>query len=379
MKKKLIIALSFALLLIPLIALKAADTKSGDSIYIAKDEIVSGNLYAAGKTITIDGVISGDLIAAAQTIIVNGQVEGDIIIAAQTINISGVVGGNIRAAGSSITLNSTVARNINLFASDISIGNQSRIGWDALLMATNIQMRGNINGGLSGGASQLLLAGKVGKSVNVEISDSYLNQGLIVSPETIINGDLNYTSNKQAQISEQATVSGKTEMKAPKVKTDNLFADYFWKIIFQILASFLVGLLLIFPLTKLTQKILSSAKEKSLKTLIPGLIAILIIPPISILLAITIIGLPLALILLTAWLIIIYLAPIFSAILLGQFITKKIIKKELPNNFWPLLVGIIIIFLLFSIPYIGWIIKLFAICFGLGGIIFYVTSQSKNI
>jgi len=378
-KKKIIIALTLALLLVPFLAIKASGTKTGDSVYIAKDEIVSGNLYVAGKTITVDGVVSGDLIAAAQTIIVNGQVDGDIIAVAQDININGNSGGNIRVAGSSVIINGEATRNINVFASNITITNQSRVGWDALLMGANIQMRGIIDGNLSGGSDQLLISGKIGGNVNVKLSDNYLSQGLIISPETIINGDLNYTSKNTANISDQANIAGKTELRSPTIEKDSAFIAYLWKTLFKIFASFLIGLVLIFLLTKLTQKVLTFSQDSLSKIFIFGLSATLIVPPISILLALTIIGLPLALILFAFWLIMIYLAPIFTAILLGQFIIKKSVNKELKNNFWPLLIGIVILFLLFSIPFVGWILNLIAIFFGLGKLISYANYQSKNI
>ena len=81
--KFLFIIICFGLFLILPTTVMAFVVKTGDSIYVAADEIVDGNFYAAGNSITIEGNIVGDVIGvAAQTINISGRVEGDVICAA---------------------------------------------------------------------------------------------------------------------------------------------------------------------------------------------------------------------------------------------------------------------------------------------------------
>ncbi len=374
--KKLIIFLFLALLLLPFLAVKAVDTKAGGSIYVAADEIVSGNLFAAGQTITIDGTISGDLIAAAQTINVNGRVEGDIIAAAQTINVNGEVGGNIRVAGNSIILNGAVARNVNAFGNTITIGNNAKIGWDVFLGGASAEIRGIIDGSLTGHANEVFISGKIGKDINLELSDK--NNGLVISQEALVNGNLIYTSEETARISEKANISGSIEQKLPQNTEHNWFLSWLWGKLFAIFSALVVGLVLIFLLNNITTKVLEKIAEKPVKMLLPGLILMLILPPIALILAFTVIGIPLALIIGAWWLIAIYVAKIATAIILGEFLIKKILKKNNLHLFWSLLLGIIVCWLLFAIPFIGWILSLLAAWIGLGGIWFCAKKQFEN-
>ena len=207
MKKNIFrILLGLALFLLPFTAVKAASTKAGDNIYVSKDEIVNGNLYAAGQSITIDGNISGDLIAAAQTINVNGRIEGDIIAASQSITINGEVGGNVRVAGNSLSINGTVARNVNAFGADVIFGANSRIGWDAYVAGANLESRGTIDGSLSGWAGKALITGNIGKDLNLKLANS--NAVLTIEPGAVINGNVTYTAKNPAQISNKAEIHG---------------------------------------------------------------------------------------------------------------------------------------------------------------------------
>lgn len=380
MKAKTIkIALFLALILLPLGAAKALDTKTGNAIYVAKDEIVSGNLYAAGNTITIDGTVSGDLITAAQTITVNGRIDGDVIAAAQNININGEVGGNVRVAGNSISLNGTVARNVNAFGSNVVIGSAAKIGWDIYAAGSSLEMRGLVEGSFSGQAAQALVSGKVGKDVDLKLAAGGLNQELIISPETVINGDLTYTSKNAAKISEKSSIAGQVEQTLPTAKETNWLLAWVWAKLFSIFAAIVIGLVLVFLLKNLTPKILEKIDEKPIKMLVPGLVLMFIIPPIALVLCFTLIGIPLALILMAWWLVATYVARIIAAILVGQLIFKQIFKKSDVHLAWPMIVGIIVCWLLFAIPFIGWIMMLIAIWLGLGGIFTFASQQLKNL
>lgn len=366
-------------ILLPLSSLKAADTKTGNSVYVAKDEIISGNLYAAGETITIDGTVSGDLIAVAQTITVNGRVEGDIIAGGQDIVVNGAVGGNVRIAGNSLTINGTVTRNVNTFGAKIVFGPDSRIGWDIYLAAANAEIRGTIDGSVSGQAGQVLVAGKIGKNLNLKLTNDGSSQELIITSEAIINGDVSYTAKNAANISEKADIAGKVQQKTLETKETDSLILWLWKELFAVFSALAAGLVLIYIGKNITTKIINKMAETPTKMLLPGLIIMFILPPLALVLIFTLIGIPLALMVSAWWITMTYIAKIFTAILVGQFILKKMTKKENESLLWPLILGVIISWLLFATPVIGWIISLVAIWFGLGGIWFYTSDQLGSL
>jgi cytoskeletal protein CcmA (bactofilin family) len=379
MKNKIFgVFIFLALFLLPSAALRAADAKTGDSVYVAKEEIIAGNLYVAGQTVTIDGTIAGDLIAAAQTINVNGRVEGDIIAAGQDITVNGEVGGNVRVAGNSLTINGAVARNVNAFGANIVFGSDSRIGWDVYLAGVQVEARGVIDGNLSGHAGQALIAGQIGKDVNLKLNKGGANQELTITSEALIAGNVVYTSQNTAKISPNV-ISGQVEQKIPQTKNVNWLLLWLWERLYAILAAIAVGLLLIFIGKNITPKVLNNIEEKPLKMFLPGIIIMFVLPPAALLLIFTLIGIPLALIIMAWWLIAGYIAKILIAILIGKILINKITKKKTVSLLWPLILGVVVSWLIFSIPFVGWIFGLIAVWLGLGGIWTYASHQFRNL
>lgn len=368
--------LFFLLIFLPLTTVKAADAKAGDSVYVTKEQIISGNLYAVGQTITVDGIISGDLITVAQNVIINGQIGGDVIALAQNITINGSVGGNVRIAGGNLIINGAVTRNVNAFGTSVVLGTGSHVGWDVYLAGQNVEIHGVIDGGLSGQAGQAIVAGKIGKNINLKLSNKENNQKLLViTSEAVIGGDVIYTSKNLADISSKTNIAGQVQQNTPPAREINWWLIWLWKEIFAIFSALVVGLVLIFIGKNITTKILSNLAESPTKLLLPGLILMLVLPPIALILVFTMIGIPLALIITAWWLVMIYVAKILTAILVGQTIIKILNKKGKSSLFWSLIIGVIICWLIFSIPLVGWFISLLAIWLGLGGIWTYAHSQ----
>jgi len=370
---KLSLIIGGLLILSPL-CVSAADIKSGDNVYLPPQETIEGNLYAASNNITIDGEIKGDLIAAAQTIIVNGRLDGDLIAAAQTIIVNGEVNGNVRLAGNSAQINGTVARNLNFIGNALDINKNAKIGWDLMSGANNINIAGLINGNVYGNGNNIVLSGVVGK--NLEFIGNK-NSGISLSSEANIGGDLNYSENIKILKKDGAQISGQTKLIKNKEKAKN--KHYFFSIIYKILAAIIIGLIIIFPGKKIINALYDTAQKNPWASLGWGMLILLATPTLSLILIFTIIGIPLAILGFLVWFLVLYLGKIISAIFIGKAVNKILNKEKEKSLLIPLLAGVTIAWLLFSIPFIGWIISLSATCLGLGSLIMYLKIKKRYV
>lgn len=375
-----LIVLGLFFLALPLLAAQANNAQTGN-VSVAKGEIISGNLYVAGENITIDGTVSGDLIAAAQSITVTGQVEGDIIAVSQDVVIDGVVGGSVRVIANTISINGEVARNVNSFSSEIILGPNSHIGWDVYLAAANASSQGIVDGSLNSWSNKVAIVGQIGKNVNLATHANKQGASLVVAPTAVINGDISYSAFQPITVSDGASVGGEVKQTVPQTTPDqDRIKLWIWQQAFFIFSALIVGLSLIYLAKNPVKTIIDGLETNLLKSAIPGLILFFVIPPISLILAITMIGLPLSLIITALWLISLYIGKILLAILLGKVITSKIINLTSENAlFWSLIVGVIILWLLTAIPFVGWFICLIATSLGLGSIWNYVYRERQNI
>jgi len=382
-KTKFYIIFSISILFILPLTARAFAVKADNSVYIGQDEVVAGNLYAAGANIIVDGTVKGDVICAGQTININGQVEGDVICAGQTININGQVGGSIRAAGNSINVNSAVARNVQAFGASIILGKDAVVGWDMLIAGATGEIRGQVGGDLHGAAANIIIAGKVGRDVKLKVDENVKREkkgisqpekaSLIINKEAVIGGQVVYTSGKEALIDEGAAITGEVTRKLPKAKDFKKkgFVGWAWGRLYSIFSALVIGLVLISLWRKQIIELTGKMLDKVGAAIGWGAIIMFLTPIIAILLMITLIGLPLAFILLGVWLIAILLSKIIVGILIGRSLIDKFWHKKKDSLIWAMIIGIIIFYLILSLPIIGWLITLVAIWWGLGGIWFY--------
>lgn len=376
MKKTRFILATFilAILIFP-ISVLAFETKKGESIYIAEDEIVEGNLYAAGTSITVDGKVHGDIYCAGQSIIINGEVAGDVICAGRAITIDGIVNGSVRLAGQSIIIKNEVKQNVLAFGSDIILDKNAKVGWEMLVAGAIANINGKINGTFHGAAEKLLIAGEIGEDVRVSTSDNRDQGGLSIKDSAKIDGDVIYTDFLTGTISDKALILGEVVHKLPENKyqktSGEKFLGYIWGIIFSVFSAIAIGLVVISLWKKPTQKIMDRLLREPGRSIGWGAILMILTPIISVLLMITFVGIKLALLLLGVWIIAMCVGGIFVSTLVGRSIIEKLFKKKSNSLIWALVLGTAVTKFVFSVPLFGWLLALIAIWWGLGGIFLY--------
>lgn len=380
-KAKILIFLFLALLLILPISASAFTAKSGDVVYVEKDETVDGNFFAVGSNITVDGRVTGDVICAGQSININGAVEGDVICGAQTINISGPVNGSVRAAGNTVNINSAVARNVMVFGASIIVGSNGAIGWDMLTAGAVGEIRGKIGRGLTGILASAIISGEIAGDVKLQIDDRIKQEkkGVSVNNESklnitdmaIIGGNVFYTANNDAKIAEGAIITGETIKNVPEIRAGvkNNFKAL-WGIfgLYSIFAALVIGLVLVSLWRDEIKKMTDNMTKKTGASIGWGIVIMFLTPLIALTLLLTLIGIPLAGLLMLFWIIGLMISKIIVGILIGRSLLEKFWKSQKDSLIWAMIIGIIITQIIFSIPLIGWLLCLVAIWWGLGGI-----------
>lgn len=363
--KKFIYLLAFSFLFfVPSIS-QAYVIKSSDFIYIAKDEIIEGNLYFVSKSINIEGQVLGDVIGIAPNIQINGQVEGDLISVSQNLIINGQINGNLRTISSTNNINGSIAKNINFLGETIILGRDSFVGQDLLVQAMNLELNGKIKGSVHGGVYNSLINGQIEKNVNLlfdKIKRKKYYSSLEFGKSASVEGDLEYRSGNLAKIAD-GVIKGKINHKLPE-KQKQANAKLGW-LFYLILSAFLVALVLNKWFKNKLEKVKEIIIEKKEKLSLPGFIILILSPIVFVLLALTIIAFPIAIIGLGFWLLFIFLSRIVVAILFGDYIFK-LIKKEKASVYLKIFSGIFVAFLIFSLPFVGWIFSLLATIIGLG-------------
>lgn len=338
---------------------QAVEVRTGDYTFVSKDQVLEDDFITAADSIDIDGIVSGDVIAAGRKINIPGNVSGDVIAAGQIINISGLVRDDIRIAGADVTIGGTVMSDVIVFAGNVDFRKESSVEGDIIVYGGIAKINGKVKKKVRGEVGNLEIGGEIEGNVDVSCENLTLSEG------SIIAGDLNYTSAKEAQI--QGKVKGQTTHKTPQQvrKKADLRGIIIGKII-SLASLIIIGLILMYLFPKKSTQVVNVLQKKSLLSLGLGFVLLLLVPIICILLFITIIGVPLALITLCIYIIAIYISKIFVGLYLGKKTLVYFTKKQEIPPVQSLILGLIIILTVINIPFIGGIINFIIILLGLG-------------
>jgi hypothetical protein len=363
MKKRLWLALGVlaAVCLLTAIgprALAWTQFRSGNAATVAKGEVVDNTVFMGGRNVDIAGTVNGDVICGAQNLNISGTVTGDVICGAQTINISGHVEGNIRIGGQTVNFNGTVDKNATIGAQTINTDSKSMVGGDADFAGSNLNLSGNIGRDLAVAGSNVNLSGEVGRDIKSAVQDMTIAGGAKVG------GGIDYTSKNKVNISGGATVAGSVTQHIPKEKTRSyprmaFFSGIFVLILGAVLLIAALILTALFP--QFVHSVSSQAVKRPLRVFLTGFVASIVVPVVAVLLMISVIGIPLAILLILTWILIALTSGLFTAYYIGRSVWRR-----QHNPLLIVLAGGLLLLILFIIPFLGCVVMLFSFWIGAG-------------
>ncbi len=371
---KLKVLLLFVFLLaVPAAAVQAFSVQHGSAVNVAKDQTIEGNLYAAGTNVIVDGHVTGDVFCAGQAININGIVDGDVICAGQTISVGGSIGGSVRIAGSNIEIGGKIARGLTLAGANVNLATEASVGWDAMVAAANANMSGNIGRSLMGAGANFVLGGNIGKDTLLYLGNNKSKDmiELSVLDSAVLGGTLVYTSKIDASVSAKAQVKGKVTHNFPPVPKRKQ-TDGFWCFGMFLIAA-LSALVLAYVLMKIWKKPMFDMVETMTVKFWPtvgwGAILTIMAPIVAILLAITIIGFRLTLMTIWSWLILMMVSKVVAGVAIGKLLVNKYWTAKKDSVAWIVAIGIVLCWIVFYIPIIGWFASMIAMFWGAGAVV----------
>ena len=351
----------------------AGSRQMEQSIYVGPDEIIDGNFIKAGNIIDINGSVNGDVIVAGNSIRISGAVAGDVIAAGNSITITGPVSGSVRVAGSTVQINGRVEHNVWAVGSTVALGSESSVGWDVYTAGGSVEVRGPLGGNLWVGAGTVVVASEIGKAVTASVD----KEGTVVLyPTAVVKGNLTYraASDQQLVVKEGATVSGETTRQPLPVSGQNAkhllgAAYFFWKIV-GLFGLLVIGLVLLALAPKKLLEINQEMVKRPWPSLGWGAVYFIVTPVVVVLLLVTLIGIPLALIILALYGISLCVSKVLAGFTLGMLLVTQTGKAAYKGSLvWPLALGLVAVTLLSMIPFLGWAIKFILVLWALGALV----------
>ncbi|MCR4324524.1 MAG: FapA family protein [Candidatus Curtissbacteria bacterium] len=347
-------------------ALAAPNMVHQEVALLPQGETIEGDYFATGEKVTIAGTVNGDVYAAGGNVIVEGTVNGDLLVAGGSVNIMGNVKNDVRAAGGEVIISGDIGGNVTTTAGAVNFTDSANIGGSVVNASGSFSLFAPVGKGITLASGDATIGNTVGSNITAGVGQ------LTLTSKAQVKGDVNYWSEKDAQIQQGAQVTGSTVKNVPQRQSQQdaekaLGAAFLIFKAISFLAALIIGLLFIKFLPNFTERTVDSVVERPLKNLGVGLLTLVVTPLAVVVLTITIVGIPIALALLVDFIFVLYLAKLFVAIAVGRIILRFAQGKE--NNYLALIAGLLIYGILTTIPVIGWLVTLFVVLIGSGALV----------
>jgi len=328
-------------------------------------ETHDGTLVATGGNVNIDGVVTGDLIVFSKRLTVRGEVTGNVIAVARNIELPGAVRGSVHLGGVRTNVSGEVGDNLYAAGEYFTLGGSASVGRDAAVLAQNGVFEGSVARDLLVAADTIELRGSVGRNLGAWVDQLALLDGARVE------GDIDATlpPETEIEIASGARVGGKTSTVVRKIHHESGFARFLearlwvW-LVLQIAAGFAVGMLLhvFVPAVFGNRLDTTGAFFRSMGV---GFLAVVAAPIALVLIGLTVVGIPLALLGLELYLTLLCLSGIVIAALIGSALVHP------QGDGWSafgltLLTGMVILVVASHLPFLGGLVRIIAVLTGMG-------------
>lgn len=334
-----------ALMLVP--AITFADTK--ESFDLNTSDNIDEEISVNGSKVTL-----------GNNVISKNNVSGIELIFSNNLNHASTSDYAL-LFGNTITLNSNIKNDGFVFGNIVSFNDSFKIQRDLFVFAYDVTLKGEVTRDLKIYASSVNIDNaKIGGNVTIYANEIKLNNTHIEGSLTY-NEDASYDSNS-------LIVKGDVKKEAKIIEKQNVILEFIYSYI-DFLALFLILALIVPALfNKIEEKTSDFNLVNVLSTIGYGMVALILIPIVSILLLASNFMTFVALLLLVLFILAIFASTIITGYFIGSQVLRKVIKKDL-NILIAGLIGITIIKLLTLIPVVGSIILLLNILISLGIII----------
>jgi len=348
--------------------------QSGSDIMVAQadrhvipdGETVDRDLYLFAQSLQVDGTLDGDVIGWVQEATVLGTITEDMLLGAQRIRIEGQVTDDVRVFCQDLYISGTIDGHLLGAAGTITLTEESVVKGDVLMAGGTVTLDGDIEGAARVASGALRVNGTFAKN-----AEFFADGGITIGDDAQFGADVYYEAPSEVDFRPGA-VAGQVQFSrmVEDVKESIDFPSQFgW--IFRILsfiAAIVAGVIIVALTRNHAVRTAETIRTKPLKSLGIGFIAFICIPIVLILTLVLVVTIPLMFVLLMAYLIAIYIAKFYVAIWLGNLMLGRSGRTDV-SPIPGLLLGLIPMYLLTAIPYVGTLIGIIVIFFGLGALL----------
>jgi cytoskeletal protein CcmA (bactofilin family) len=314
------------------------------------DGVVEGDLIVAAERLTLRGVVRGDLYVFVRELDLSGSVEGSLHGAVEQLRLTGSLTGGVLAACERFDLadSGRVERDVRLFAEGASL--EGSVGRDVLFVGDWLEVRGAVARDvevLAGERAAILAGARIGRDVTARLPEG---EAVLVAEGAQVTGEVGTTHHEHGPGGGRLRRYG--------------HAGFYLFAVLHFAASFLFGLVLFLLLPALFRERLEGTGDL-FRSIGLGFLALVATPVAVLAVALTVVGLPIAVLGLVGYLTALYASDLLVGSLVGRALLPP--ADESVSAFSrSLLAGLAVVFVAQHLPFLGFAVIVLVVLLGLG-------------
>lgn len=375
MKKLAIMGLALMCLILMAFPAAAEPWKvlKGNAV-IRQDEVVAGDLFFYGEYLEVAGEVRGDVLVMAGEVNVSGVIDGNFLgIVGKQLTVGGQIRGDLRALAHQMVVEGTVAETVTAAAVMTEISSTALVGEGLWGVFQQIALAGTVDGpAWISGYAATEISGKINGDLQVRgVPVRWMETAEIAGDVDDYSGVTDTEQGKNARISGEYRIHQDNELVLKVIKSLLLF-NLMW-----LLGSLLVGMIgyKLFPQT--CWRISEPSVAHFRRYLLVGLASALGTPLVIVLLVISRVGIPLAVLLTLFYLILLFFSSIPLYLGVGRILFAKFRPDIRRHPVLLILSGGLVVALLGLIPFVGYFVQLIGFGMVVGNIRMEREDQSQ--
>lgn len=342
-----------------------------------RNEVVDGDFFARGNNVEIAGVVKGDAYIAGGQVFIEGTIEGDLLVMGGNIDLSGTVLGNVRALAGQMQVSGDISKNATLLTGNVNFSPKGNVQGNLVSIAGTIDLSAPIDGNVKIISSNTRISNIVRRSIDAVVGK------IRFTSSARVDGDVIYKSREKAIFDPGSQVYGEVHYKRSFVnkhfdteKMQKLIKGS--KIVGNLMNLFytlIIGVIFIkFYPQKLSagERILNKTPIKAFGA---GVAALIVLPLISVIMLVTVLGAPFAITLIGLNIMGFYSAKMLTIYWLSSRYTPNIGLSKHPYIGY--FCASLIYFLLCAVPVLSYAVSVGAMLIGFGATVL-AASQKEN-
>lgn len=339
------------------------------AVFVPAGETIDDTLVAVGETVEITGDVTGDLIAVGRRVVISGHVGGQVFTAAKSVTITGEVDGSVLGVASDTVriASNRIGRNVYAAGSTIELSDDARVASNAVVAGERVQIAGFVGRDLFGAGQDINVSGSIGGALN-----AYAEHIALLAPARVAGNVTAHVEHaNDLTVSPSAVIGGEIETAIMKSHERNeyLTLEFYAFQLVRFAAAFFAGAILLALVPSMRRISIDSASSALVAGGV-GLVTLVAVPIIAVLVAVTVVGLPIGLFGLMLWVVGVYLAKVVVAYFVGARLLEA---ADNPRHYTLMLaLGLALVIVLINVPFIGGVFSFALEILGLGLLVLFL-------